>query len=435
MNTLPILTKLSPVVLTVAVLLMAPRTQAQVSCESIFSTQKISQTITAREDLVLNYLEQERVRQILSLEIPPKWEDFNALSVLKDSWKYLPDEGHSRMAEARALDVLKSVHKSSHTFGPAEYGLQVAYRETISEILPSSLKKFAEQIPRSDRHTRIDEQAQSIIQNINIQFEKLFPTTGFKSYAEYKEAVLTSENPALIDAFKLLESGNFDLSIRRPTSARFWIPKVGFQNQFVTRSSRGYYTPSGRNHCESGWTGVALDAYEKMLPEAKPKYGSIRPKPNDVDSIAANSEDIYGEDIFILKKENLLKRLTFNIGDTNSLVAVNTGTNWEQRVHNATSWDQSFIPWEFRGLLAPFLDRKKFGFPSSSTFNKLQKSWKLTDDYFEIQIFGELKWSDIESYQFQGNPPSGEFLELLQKHKIKIYDATQWPPKQWTAPK
>jgi len=37
---------------------------------------------------------------------------------------------------------------------------------------------------------------------------------------------------------------------------------------------------------------------------------------------------------------------------------------------------------------------------------------------------------DVERFEFQGAPPSGEFLAELQRHDVKIYDGRTWPPQR-----
>lgn len=344
------------------------------------------------------------------------------------------------MTEDEALQLIGEKIKVPARAMPTQY--QVTERNLfwkyyarlkhINKFAPQNLRFQLPRLPTDSRPEKIQKEVEKIINSTNSRMAKLFPTTGHINLEAYEAAVRNSGNQTLIDNFELLKNVDFDLSIRRPNAGRFWVPKTGFQNLFVTKSSRGYYTPEGRNNVESGWTGIEAQEYLSYDDETKPKYGSIRPKLSDSKSIPAEKDKGYGDDIYLLKKEAVIHRLTLNIGDSNGVIAINTGSGWEWRRHEAKEWDQTYIPWSHRTLLAPYLNRELFGHSQKNETDILNKGWKTGFVYFEIQIFGALTLDDVEAFEFQGTPPSGEFLKELQKRKIQIIDGRNNQRKIWT---
>lgn len=417
---------------------------AQVACQKVFqSAPGVGQLTPQVMGLIVQGLRQVNP-EVLNLRASPKWQDFEALSQLLGKLERgdlaeapldVPTVARFREILSKELDIGSTA--DDRTYLPTEFELQTEFRAMLvrlNDFLPTKLQLRVPRLRGDARPELTARQAADVMGSIRRQFERLFPTTGHADLKAYREAVRAQDNPELQQAFDLLDRGEFELSIRRPENGRFWIPKVGFHNQFVTGGSKGYYTPSGRNHAEASWTGIPLETYEALNAEAKPKYGSIRPLPSDSGSRPGNSESFYGPDVFILKTQKLKDRLTFNLGDSNGLLAKNnkTGQRWEEVVNQAQSWDQSFIPWSHRTLLAPYLDRQAFGRPTRETAPVLKKSWEMDYIYFEIQIFGELTLNDVKAFEFTRTPPSGEFLRELREHGIEIRNGRTWPSRVWT---
>jgi hypothetical protein len=426
-------------------LLVGGPVQAQVTCRKVLQDIPVRVEATpARMTAILQALKQLNPKA-LAMEELPKWQDFEVLAQLIRQLKSGIEPSVATFTVTTPEQFRNSLETDiqplfkvppAHVYKATEFQLQSELRRMIGELnrlLPVEVRVKLPPLPDQNRPLRTQLQARAVMNSVQEQFARLFSTTGFKDLNEYKKAVEERGDAELKATFDLLEKGEFELSMRRPENSRFWLPKVGFHNQFVTGSSRGYFTPSGRNHCEAGWTGVRYEVYEKLNPETKPKYGSIRPRPEDANSKPANSESGYGSDIFILKTERVKDRLTFNIGDSNGLLSHNnkSGKRWEENVNQAQAWDQSFIPWNYRTLLAPFLQRAAFGRPQPQSNPILQKTWTMDHTYFEIQIFGELTLNDVKAYEFTQTPPSGEFLKTLRDHGIEIRDGRTWPPKPW----
>lgn len=324
------------------------------------------------------------------------------------------------------------------TYAPTEYDLKTLYQNLVlqlNEQLPTRLRLAVRRIIPDERPAKLKRDAQELVKASEQRFEQLLPTSGHQSLGEFRTAYGQGELQQKL--LTIMAEERFQMTMRRPENARWWVPKVGFQNLFVTGSSKGYYTPTGRNHVEAGWTGEKFESYEKLDNELKPKYGSFRVNPEE-GLKPANGDASYGSDIYILKKDRLRDRTTFNYGDSNGRIAQGTGSGWENRTHTATAWDQMFIPYSHREMLAPFMESgAKAGLgnrptlPSEST---LKTSWAGSLPYFEIQVFGQVTLEDVEMFEFKGTPPSGEFLAELQRHKIKIVDGSTWPPTPWTPP-
>jgi uncharacterized protein YaaR (DUF327 family) len=435
------------VVVAIALLLGATA-HAEYTCRNMFRTSSVVELTPTNSDLIKAALGKV-APEILRLEKLPTWQDFGNLQTLHDTLEnQLFVEKSKSDTEPTAETAADLKHffserfepqtpQKNHNYQPTEYQMHQSFRsllESVHRLLPASSRFKLEPMPDEGRPLRTQLQSQKLMKHMITNFEKLFSTTGFKDLQEYKAAVKKTRDKTLIENFKLLEEGNFEISIRRPERGRFWIPKVGFHNQFVTGSSKGYYTPSGRNHVEASWTGFDYEQYSRMNGETKPKYGSIRPRPDDSLSTPGNSEQDYGQDIFILKVDTVKDRLTFNLGDTNNLSVFNSKgpLSWTETVRTPEAWDQGFIPWNYRTLLAPFLIRSKFGVVAPPKTEILDKTFALDTSYFEVQIFGELKLDDVKAFEFTQNPPQGEFLAALLKHNIEIRDGRRWPAKKWT---
>ena len=51
--------------------------------------------------------------------------------------------------------------------------------------------------------------------------------------------------------------------------------------------------------------------------------------------------------------------------------------------------------------------------------------------YIELQYFGPVSLDDVETFEFRGSPPSGDFLQELKKRGIKIRDGRKQPAVPW----
>ena len=205
------------------------------------------------------------------------------------------------------------------------------------------------------------------------------------------------------------------------------MPKVGFHNQHVTGSSRGYRGNHGRNAVEASHLGVELQDYEKQDNDLKPKYGWLIPK---LDSGIQRLQVHYGTDIFVLDKQKLRKRTTWTAGDS-----LNPASNWipswtSGQTMTPLHWEHTFTPWSQRALLAPLIqgyEQTQFR-PTVPTETAevgegapLFKRAYGNSEYVELQFWGQLNLDQVKSFIFIENPPTGEFLAELLQRKIAIY--------------
>lgn len=401
-------------------------------------------------DALLNEAQLGAVLEILKSQVdvlalrtkPSWWQQFDALESLIANFNSVRADATPKVSEDEfrqfvQKEFLPAVQIASGVqYEPTAYAMQTIFRKQLSgflELLSPSLRFTLPTLPPDNRPQVTAQQTEILMNRLKARYAELFPTTGHASLEAYETAVRQSGHPELIDSFDLLKNVGFELSIRRPTNGRFWLPKVGFHNQFLTGSSKGYYTPEGRNHVEAGWTATDYDEYINYNIETKPKYGSFRPLLTDTVSVAADAEKQYGDDIYLIRLERIKDRLTFNLGDSNGLRARNhrSSGRWEDVTWQAEAWDQLFIPWDYRTLIAPYLNRTAFGKAHDASNSILKKTWKLDYIYFEIQIFGELTLDDIHTLIFTLEPPDDKYYAELKARGIEIYDGRQNPPQPY----
>jgi len=139
------------------------------------------------------------------------------------------------------------------SYAPTEYDLKSLYQNLVlklNEQLPQRLRLAVRQLVPDERPVQLKGDAETLVKTVAERFERLLPTAGHQSLAKFRETY--GSNAARKRLLDIMAEERFQMTIRRPENARWWVPKVGFQNQFVTGTSKGYYTPSGRNHVEAG---------------------------------------------------------------------------------------------------------------------------------------------------------------------------------------
>src|SRR5262249_53898516 len=137
---------------------------------------------------------------------------------------------------------------------------------------------------------------------------------GFKDAKALKKAIEAS-GPEFKDTLSMIENERVEFVIRRPSEGRWWVPRVGFQNQRITRSSKGILNEAVRDAGEAKLASIDPIKYAQLDQDLKPKYGYLRAKAGE-NMTEPEGALPYGEDAYILKKENLRDRTTFTIGDS-----------------------------------------------------------------------------------------------------------------------
>lgn len=384
----------------------------------------------------------------------PSWQNFEDLSLIigkihevksslaskgeLEAAMRLVAEAAPEIMAAPAFQKLKEAGDaeapSGDTYAPTEYELKRLYQELLLDLNRELPRSMAVKFPRLNQDARrksISERTEALSKRAREVFDGLASTTGASSYEQVERDI--AANPKFAPMLELLKTGQIELSIRRPERGRWWVPKVGFQNQFVTGSSRGANDPDSRNRVEGSSLQMTAAEYAKEDAETKPKYGSVRPSPTS-GLEPANTDGMYGEDVYILKEEAIKDRLTWSQFDSRYR-QLNISSLNEQK---ADAWDRTFIPWENNALMAPFMVAGAAARPGTvgGTGTPAEAPFKLSvsipsNNYLETQIFGQLDLSHVKAFEFTYQPPEGAFLAELQRHGIEIRDGRTWPPKPW----
>jgi hypothetical protein len=346
------------------------------------------------------------------------------------------NQAYSKYNRNRQLQQARQRPQNSK-YGPIEYGLKAAFRselEKLNRLLPSQMRFQLAPLPKDDNKQELVKQGEQIVTELESSVRSLYPTTGYKNVVELVETIRDKGNAQVKENLEHLMNEDFEFAIARPENARWWVPKVGFHNQYVTGSSKGFMGHKGRNATEATKIGVTLDDYENQDNDLKPKYGWLIPK---IDSGFLRQSVHYGTDIFILDKAKLRKRTTWTPSD--SLNAISRFIpNWMKgEVKQPTEWEHFFVPWSQRAILAPMLADPKAQslaakpadggrWYTDGTYSigegapPLKRPFGGTE-YIELQYWGPLTLNEVKAFAFQGLPPAGEFLEELLKRKIPIY--------------
>lgn len=385
----------------------------------------------------------------------PKWQDFNQLETLIKSVREAKKSLNTPEAQAElesiasqivrelgqkpALDALAHAHRThvpNDRYAPTEYELKLLYQFTLNKLnreLPAGVRIPLQRLPVDLRRPRINREAREFMVEFEKAFESRFPTTGFATFEEYEKAIRGSDDPHIKKAVEMIDKGQIEVVIRRPESARFWVPKVGFHNQYVTGSSNGSFLPSQRQRAEarlydlfdsdSNPDQLGLSAYRSQDVEFMPKYATLRPSRDSGVTYAHNASYQYGSDFYVVNLAEVQDRLSWSHGDS-------LGVGWGDG--KIEFWDASFVPWKYRLLMVDFLAgslaRNELGVPERGSLLKV--SWA-PSRYWETQILGALELKNISSFEFSQNPPSGRFLLDLIERGIPIYDCRTWPSVEW----
>lgn len=265
-------------------------------------------------------------------------------------------------------------------------------------------------------------------------------TSGFKTYDDY---LIALEKTALSNStvnfiLKMLEENQYEFAMDAKSVIRDSISEEGFLNLHTTNTSNGNTNIGPRLTSESNSMGIPMSLYSEIENSLKPKYGYLKPSTN---SGFKNFEQTpYGDDTFIFKKE-IQPRVTYTIGDSlNRYVADQDFSE---------NWEYLFIPWKYKESIVPSVAITKIKYNSqrltavhdpSPEFSELgvelfpftMKSGSHTG-YIELQYHGALTLDDVDQFEFFEKPPSGKFLEELEKRKIKIFDKRNGksPPVLW----
>ena len=294
------------------------------------------------------------------------------------------------------------------------------------EIAKPAVAEAAKPVPEGlERH-------RSLVKSQEERVDALFGTTGFASREAFETSVRAQGHGEVLDF--LGNEKNWQFVMNKPEIRRDGIAAKGFLNQFETGTSEGRLSPQLRNHAESVLMGVPEATYAAFDPAMKPRYGYLRTAPDASAKMGPPSRS-YGPDTYVFKAEKVRDFLTYTDGDSLGYCYVGCGG------FNG-KWDHSFLPWKDRELLAGSLSVGA-GTVTRTPLIQLpgmQSSMVHGRDYVELQYWKPLNLDDVESFEFSGQAPSGQFLKDLQDHGVKIFhrlstgQAEEWTPPVAAAP-
>lgn len=443
------------------VFLLTSSTFAAQSCEQILES-----TIGSPQLRGLMRLLDEQYALIGSVGYPEgspvEWDTFESLKILTSAVKKYGDYLRTISPEMQREDqqyfqlylqgkpmvsdfFYRLANNLDLTHGPTEYALRVLLTQKIIDTVRPLPPQFRPRIarPRVKKDTQhIDQDAVIFMQDFTARFDQLFNAqSGYTNYAAYEAKLRKIKNIYIQQALDIIDRNQIEIVVRRPERGRFWIPKVGFQNQFVTLNSEGTYDRNSRNQAESNLTLSPLKIYEDHLAEFKAKYGTMKASKDSGVLSPLTHTNFYGDDIYTFKMDRISDRLSFFMDDS-----LATGRSGDQK-----NWTATFIPWPRRLIMVPFLALAltKNGFDLVTREESVQyqedlipkESFSFQDDglagrrYWETQIFGQITLDMVSSFEFRNTPPEGEFLAELLKRKITIYDGRSGTPVLWEPPK
>jgi hypothetical protein len=366
---------------------------------------------------------------ILSGHRAPTWGSFNMLENIVEGinarLKHFPAYKDiligKAVSDARFQNILHRLETHNtpiegSKYGPTGYGLGSSFRRKLLQ-LPAAVSSpiFARLAPMPDDKSklRLLQRAREIVKRQVEIFKAVYATTGFAEPEQLRQAL--GENKTL----KEFDQHRPVIGMRRPLRGRFWIEKVGFHNQHVTGSSEGLNNPERRNLVENFRLNEVLGDYQTWPSDLKPNYGQLLSS-FEFFKLWSQSGTSYGDDFYIFDEEKVADRITWTLGDS-----LNRTSQLDIKDNTPKFWNEFFIPFRFKELIAAFLpDVTETIRPQSAATLPLTYNKELGDrGYIELQFFGPLTLDDVKGFVFQrGNPPTGDFLETLRRKNIKIYE-------------
>ena len=303
---------------------------------------------------------------VLSLSKIPRWQDIEdfkaAIQKIKDAkadlkasgqldelmqWSDKALAGYPLDPTAVKISDAVKLAKQNDVYKPTEYDLKRIYENLIYQYdkeVPAYLRIPLKHLPYDTRKITLIPKAIAIVKRQGQLFEKYIPTTGFSDMQSYEDAV-SKTGPVAQKLLNMLKHGKFELAMNRPEGARWWVPKVGFQNT-DTIGTKGAGYVLGRDQKEAGDTFQKFSEYKDDDLELKPEYGYLRPSP-DAGFKQSHSADGYGTDTYVFKPEAMKQRVTWTKGNSSDYL-VGDAENPQPK-----DWESFMVPLSHRTLGIP----------------------------------------------------------------------------------
>ncbi len=428
--------------------LLSPKASAEWSCDILLHA--VSDKELAESWVGFGNTE----RDVLAGKKSPAWEDFDRLDKLvsylkryktnlESTSKLTQFDADLKSVEKTLMDELKfdpdlsPVDIDASTYIPGDYELRTVYRyylDELNQMFPGPLLKLNKiPVPKFSK-SELASQAETMLSTRSEAIRK----TLFELKPEFKNwDDLQKWNQAQIDASpadsalrkvaKLFENPSaMSYRMRRPVNGRFWVTKSGFQNQFVTASSKGTLDPEIRLEAEIKLLGTDKSYSTKEI-GLRAKYGYMQ-FPESSELQIEDGATYYGEDIYVFKYENVKNRATFTVGDSLGY-AYYSG-------QYPKSFGQLFSPLSKLSYAETFFAQRGMSeflnLASPSGLNNIE----LDSRYLEVQFFAPMDLDDVEEFIFTTKPPEGDFLKELLSRKVKIKDGRKnfYHPVDWVPP-
>jgi hypothetical protein len=277
---------------------------------------------------------------------------------------------------------------------------------------------------------------------------RMWSTSGFRSPEALAQA-MTKTGPEGARVVKFLQDPDaFVFAMNRPEESRRDVLAQGLRSVHETQMTKGGVSHDGtapmRAAVEAYYAGDSIEKFTASDNAAKPQYGYAMPNWHKYPTLRPGMVG-YGTDTYIFKRERVEPYLTFTPGDSLNRWKDEVG---ESAVLSKTrlgpepkSWDQGYVPWSQRMILAPMLrihsNDEAAGIVNveEPTLPKFKMAWSgSAEGYIELQYHRPLDFDELEAFVFRTEPPKGAFLEKLQAKGVPIYDGRgHWPPDLWTA--
>lgn len=361
-------------------------------------------------------------------KVAPKWDDFNNIEQALVTLRMQ----NRLVSRSHAAEVLKKI-KASLKNDPAYRSRQLAQHNVtlepgqvekldlkliffdmihdLNKVLPRSARFVVKSKPKAQRHAEYIEKAKKTVKKLSEETKKRFSKSEYKTPENVVKAIVAkgSQYNELVD---LVQNEKVEFTMLRPSSGRWWIQRLGFQNQRVTGTSRGMNDNDFRDRAEAEQSLIDLETYETLSAEFKPNYGYMRP-PLDA-NILVRYPKRYGDDIYIFDKTKLEGRVTWTF--TDSLLGRAGATDLD--------WEKLMTPWSERELLLPYLTESFQAI--SKTLHPRTPSlpgFKYTGStYTELQYWGPIDLTHVKKFVYLNTPPDDEFAATLRQHGIEIID-------------
>lgn len=368
-------------------------------------------------------------------DIDLKWKDIEYLRLSVEELKrFRLDQPHNEKQKLFDRFMMASLlHQNNYStirqakfnkiegVSPGKVRLLKNYFAMIIEInnyLPKDKALLFSTFGNLDLKELLIEEAKELVRLQEDNSAMAFKARTGLTITEALEGIFQSSQPKDLirqQVSQEISRGNLGFAMARPENSRYWlIHGSDFENMRETKSSNGgEYGESylfELEEVESLMLNVDQASYQRAGNRIKPKYGFPFLGSLTKDQLDRYSKYApYGRDVYVFKRQKILNRVTVFFADSFP--------------------DDSykvFYPEKYFSVLIDIDPRL-----STQTFDHIYSTYNQRVGRAEIQVWGPLDMSDVESFIFSSTPPDREFYEFLTRQGVKVLDARVGEPKIW----